>query len=97
MAFGIYILIVICLLTNMSKTQLTTKQPKMTCQAQLSEVNARMQALQRRMDNFVTDNQKQIEELKHAFTAQVNSVSKIPSDDSEYFYFNGGPSGDGGA
>ena len=87
MAFGIYALLVICIVINISKSQNTAKKTNLNHEAQLSEVNVRMHALQRTMDSFVTDNhklmesfvtdnQKQIEELKDDLNEKLINISK---------------------
>ena len=59
--------------------QNTAIQTRRNCEAQLSEMNARMNNLEKLMESFVTENQKQINELKSAFNARCDSRANEPS------------------
>ena len=83
MALGIYALLVICILMQISKSQNTAKQTNMVCQAQLSEINVRMDALQNRMDSFIPEMRNnlknQTEQMKGTFNAHTKcEANKSP-------------------
>ena len=71
MSFGIYVSLVIWITVPNLKSQNTVLQIKRNCEAQLSEMNVRMQTLEKTLDSFVTDNQNQIEDLKSTLNAQL--------------------------
>ena len=82
MGFGIYILLVICIISKIMISQNTAMETKRKCEAQLSEMNDRMYALQRTMDSFVTDNQNQMDRF---FTDNQKQIDELKCAYSETF------------
>ena len=79
MAFWISISLVICIVIPLLKSQNTVSKTTLKYEAQLSEMNARMQALERTINTFIPEimnnlqnGQDKIEKLQSEFTAQFN-------------------------
>ena len=89
MAFGIYISLIICIMIPIMKSQNTVLQTTKNCEAQLSEMNGRMNALESLIPEIMgtlKDVKNQVDELKKSFNAQVNSETNKSSEYAIHYY-----------
>ena len=79
MAFRTHVSLVICILIQISKPQYTGKLIKGSGESQLSEMNVRLQSLQKTINSFVSDNQQEIQELNSALNNAKRQNTELSS------------------
>ena len=79
MAFGIYVSLVICILTQIAKPQNTVKLIKGSGETQLSEMNERLQRLEKTMNTIVSDSQQEMQGLRNTLNKVERKIIELNS------------------
>ena len=84
MACGIFVLPVICIMIKVSTSETNVTDENMNCEAQLSEMNTRMYAMERTMNWFFPEIMDNLKDNKNEIEALKSKVNCERNDQPEY-------------